>query len=231
MKVIGIIQPGRLGDLIILLPAVKYLSDQGNKIYWPVFSEYVEMFESVIDYVNFIPIDNNIYTCISSAYSELNKIRVDKIIDIAATFPGSIATAEYIDRGDGLKEPFDVFKYDILGVSIEEKWNLNINRNHEAEDVLFNKLVKADKYAVVNLRHSGGMVNANIDQSGGQIITVTDDYNIFHWIKILENASTIAMVDSSMFNLVEQLNIDCKKFLFKKADGRLPSIRNDWVIV
>jgi ADP-heptose:LPS heptosyltransferase len=34
---LGIIQPGKLGDIIIVLPAAKYLHDKGYKVYWPVY--------------------------------------------------------------------------------------------------------------------------------------------------------------------------------------------------
>ena len=71
MNKIGIVQPGKLGDLIILLPAAKYLHDKGNKVYWPIYSQYVKMFEEVVDYVNFIPVSNNVYTCIKESYKAL----------------------------------------------------------------------------------------------------------------------------------------------------------------
>ena len=66
------------------------------------------------------------------------------------------------------------------------------------------------------------------------IILSTDDYNIFYWLKILENAHTIALVESSMSNLVEQFSFDCNKILFRKIDNyfmKLPVMKNKWKIV
>ena len=156
MGKIGIIQPGRLGDLIILLPAIKYYADRGSEVYWPVFDTYVDMFKEVVNYANFIPISNDVYKCIPESYQKLKELNIENIKDIAFTFPGSTATEEYVKRGDGLEDPFDMIKYDMLDVPFDEKWNLNLNRNLEIENNLFNKLVKQPKYAVVNLKYSGG---------------------------------------------------------------------------
>jgi hypothetical protein len=227
---LGIIQPGRLGDIIILLPAMKYLADKGYKVYWPIFKQYAWMFEHTIDYVNFIPITNDIYNCVGESYKVLSELGITDIKDVAATFPGSRATDAYVAAGDGLVQPFDVFKYNRLAVPIDEKWKLELARDHEAESKLYDELVKEDKYALVNLNHSKGRIDCRIEY-GGQIIETNDSHNIFHWIKIIENASVIAVVDSSLANLIEQLNISCKKTLFKKADSRLPSIRNKWDIL
>jgi len=226
----GIIQPGRLGDLIILLPAAKYLSTLGHQVYWPIFEKYVWMFEEVVDYVKFIPIYDNTYTAVKQSYNELNKISGIRIIDVAATFPESTSTDEYVKCGDGLIEKFDAFKYRKLNVPLNEKWNLTINRNYKREDELYNILVTNEKYALINLKHSKGSANPILESSDGQIIHTTEDYNIFHWIKLIEKATTIVMVDSSMANLVEQLNIKTKKFLISKGDNRLPTLRNNWII-
>ena len=231
MNKLGIIQPGRLGDLIILLPAMNYLNKEGYQIYWPVFSKYVKMLKEVVDYVNFLPVSDNVYTCVEEAYKILKLNNVKEIKDIAATFPGSTSTNEYVELGDGLIQLFDVFKYNKLEVPIEEKWNFVINRNYEEEAKLYTKLVTNRKYAVVNLKHSKGELNYNFDIKGGQLIKMTEDYNIFYWLKILENATTIALVESSVSNLVEQMNIDCKKILFTKDDKRLPTFKNGWKII
>ena len=92
---IGIIQPGRLGDLVILLPAAKYYADRGYTVYWPIMSQYVEMFSEVIDYVTFISVSNDIYKCVPEAYTILNNIDDIHIVDVAATFPGSESTTTW----------------------------------------------------------------------------------------------------------------------------------------
>ena len=140
----------------------------------------------------------------------------------------------YVALGDGKIQPFDLFKYNLLNVPIEEKWNFQINRNYKEEENLYNKLVKNKKYAVVNLKHSRGKLNYKFDFKDGQLIEMNEKYSIFYWLKILENATTLALVESSISNLVEQLNISSKKILFKKEDNhimKLPVMRNKWQII
>tara|TARA_R100001594_G_scaffold138246_1_gene181761 strand:+ start:473 stop:1171 length:699 start_codon:yes stop_codon:yes gene_type:complete len=230
-KSIGIIQPGKIGDIIILLPAAKYYHDRGYKVYWPIYDTYIDMFREVIEYVNFLPVTNNVYTCINEAYSKLKEKSVTNIKDVAATFPDSTSTEEYVRLGDGLTQNFDIFKYNILDVPIDEKWNFSIKRDSLKENSVYQKLVKNNKYAVVNLKHSMGVVNVNLDFGSGQVIYVNEEYNLFHWLTVLEKATTIALVDSAMSNLVEQMNINCKKILFTKHDKRLPVLKNKWKIV
>jgi hypothetical protein len=229
---IGIIQPGRLGDIVILLPAAKYLHDQGFEVVWPIFREYVSMFSEVVNYVKFIPVSNNVYTCVNEAYAYFVANGIQNIKDVAATFPGSECTEEYVKCGDGLlDEKFDQFKYRLLDVPFDQKWNLTILRNENAEDELYNKYVTTAPYVVTALKHSKGRINVNLDTNGRSVVEVNDHHNIFHWLKILKNADVLALAESSLSNIVEQLNLPNKKFLFRKPDGRLPVLRNNWTII
>lgn len=234
MNKIGIIQPGRLGDMLILLPALKHLHDQGNAIVWPVFKNSIWMFSEVVDYINFVPIENDVYSAVKSSKDILTNIyKVDKIFDTAATFPGSTCTDAYVQSGDGDSMPYDVFKYNILGLPIDLKWNLRdcISRDMRKEEELYDKLVKNKKYAIVNPNCSSGRFEIKFDGKGGQIIEVTTQWNMFHWIKILENAQTIALLNSGMLCLVDQLNLSNKKIVFKIPNGKLPVLKNKWEII
>ena len=183
MKKIGIIQPGRLGDIIICLPIAKYYYDQGYQVYWPIFQNYYNDLNEVVDYVKFIPVTNDVYRCIEHAKITLSFIKNIKIFDIAATFPGSDSTEEYVAVGDGKgDETFDMFKYRLCEVPFEQKWNLVFNRNTEDEDYVFNKYVTTDKYNIVNLLHSKGKENLEI-QSKYPSIQVNTDHNFFPGLK------------------------------------------------
>ena len=111
MKRIGILQPGRLGDIIICLPIAKHYFDLGYKVIWPIFDILYPMCQPAIDYVTFLPVTNNVYECVKHSKVLLEENKVDYIFDIAATFPNSSCTEEYVILGDGLKElKFDKFK-------------------------------------------------------------------------------------------------------------------------
>lgn len=232
MRKIGIIQPGAIGDIINLLPAMKYLKEtQDAHIIWPIREKYVWLFIEIVDYITFVPVTDNIHLCVNESYNILKNIyKVDEIFDIAATFPGSISTGEYIQRGEGDIEPYDSFKYYKLNVPVEEKWNLSIKRNYEKEDLLYNTLVKDAEYVVSCFTCSGGTYKINIDIGNRQLIEMNNNHNLFHWIKIFENAKAIILLNSGVLCLVNQLNIKTKKVVFKVPNGKLPLLTDDWEI-
>ena len=230
MKSVGIIQPGRLGDIIICLPIAKYYADKGYNVFWPVPGNYVTMLKEVIDYATFVPVIQDVYKCVPEAYEYFNKNITDKLFDIAATFPGSKCTEEYVNLGDGFgPEKFDEFKYRKAEVPFNLKWKLEYNRNIKKENDIYNLYVKEQNYDIVSTKHSKGKLNVTFN-SKNQIIELNENHNIFHWIKVLENAKTIAVVDSAPANLVEQLNISCKKIVLRKPGQPIPTFRNKWII-
>lgn len=234
MKKFGLIQPGRNGDLIILIPAMKHMHDMGYEIYWPIFENYIPMYKDLVNYINFIPVRNNVYTAVPESYDLLrNKYCVDTIVDVAATFPGSVCTEEYVRSGDGYGENYDAFKYRLLNIPIDIKWKFSecIVRNDERENIVRQAYVMSEKYVVANMTCSSGKVNVNIDTKGLPRIDVTMDYSMFDWIGILEKADTIVLLNSGMLCLVEQMNMTNRKIVLKIPNGRLPVLRNKWEII
>lgn len=229
-KSIGIVQPGKLGDIIICLPIAKYYHDLGYKVVWPIFSNFISMLTEVVDYAEFLPVSSNVYTCVGEVTQILESKNVDVVFDIAATFPGSKSTEEYVALGDGLTNlKFDRFKYNKCHVPFSEKWNLFFKRNDEKENLIIKDLVNQENYDIVNVNHSRGKLPVTFE-SKNQIIEVNEKYNIFHWVKILEKSQCIALVDSAMANLVEQLNLKNKKVLLLKPGHPTPTFKNEWKI-
>lgn len=230
MNTVGIIQPGKLGDIIICLPIAKYYANQGKHVIWPIFHNFVSMFKEVIDYVTFIPVTNNVYECVAQSKQVLHNYNVINIFDIAATFPGSMCTDEYVKLGDGIGDTkFDLFKYNKCNVPFDNKWDLVYNRNIEKENEIINDLVKQPKYDVVSTKHSQGEIPI-LFESKYQIINVNENYNIFHWRKIIEQANCVALVDSALANFVEQCNITTNKILIQKPGHPVPTFKNKWII-
>ena len=231
MKNLGIIQPGRLGDILICLPIAKFYNEQGYKVYWPIFENYVPIFSEAIDYVHFLPVASDIYSCVWQARGTFMNYEVTDIIDLAATFPGSTVTGQYVAEGDGFgKEKFDEFKYKIAKVPFSNKWTLDYKRDLKAEEELYNLYVKTDKYDVVGLTHSRGKVNKVIE-SKHQQIELNEKHNLLHWRKIFENAQNICLVDSAVSNFVEQINIKSKKILIQKQGQPIATYKNDWKLI
>jgi len=230
MSKIGIIQPGRLGDIIICLPIAKHYYDLGYNVIWPIFSKYYKDVQSVVDYVQFTPVVDNVYYCVEESRNILSRYDDITVFDIAATFPGSICTEEYVRLGDGFgDETFDQFKYRKCGVPFEKKWRLDINRKIKEEETVYNMYVKNNRYNVAGLAHSRGIVNLKIE-SNNPTIYINENHSFFSWIKVLENANNIVLVESAMSNLVEQLNLTNKKTLVTKPIQPRPVYKNNWNI-
>jgi hypothetical protein len=230
MKKIGLLQPGRLGDIVICLPIANYFYKKGYKIIWPVFENYINDLVNVVDYVNFIPVSNNIYQCINESKKAFSLYKNIQIYDIAATFPNSTCTEEYVKQGDGFGSvTFDRFKYNVCNVPFEEKWNLSIKRDVQDEEKVYNEMVKTSCYNILGLQHSQGKIDVEYISNYPNIL-INQKYNFFSWLKVLENAKSIILVDSAMSNLVEQMNLTNKKILITKPKQPQPYFKNNWII-
>jgi hypothetical protein len=230
MQKIGLLQPGRLGDIVICLPIAKHFYDQGHKVIWPIFHNYINDVTEVIDYVNFVPITNNVYECVKEANQIFNCYRNIKVLDIAATFPGSTCTEEYVKLGDGFGDTsFDRYKYQKSDVPFEEKWNLVFNRIKEQEDQVYHEVVTDLDYNIIGTTHSRGKMNIQFESKYTNI-EINQNYNFFSWYKVLENAKNIVLVDSAMANFVEQTNLPNKKIIITKPGQPRPHFKNNWIV-
>src|SRR3989442_14672685 len=54
---IAIIQPGKIGDIIICLPIAHYFHRR-QEVIWPIHKSLSPMFEAAVDYVKFIAVDS-----------------------------------------------------------------------------------------------------------------------------------------------------------------------------
>ena len=185
MKTIGIVQPGRLGDIIICLPIAKYYRDKGYEVVWPIFDYLVDMIQERVKYVKFIPVTSNVYKCVEESKKKLTEIHNIVIFDIAATFPGSDCTKEYVSLGDGFgEEKFDEFKYRKCSVPFEEKWNLNFIRSKEQEDQVYHDVVTNPDYNIIGTTYSRGKIDIQF-VSKYLNIEINQNYNFFSRKKII----------------------------------------------
>ena len=208
-KKIGLIQPGRVGDIIICLPIAKYFFDHGYEVVWPVQPSFASIFERA-PYVNVIQLDtdNNSYNAAKTFFEKEKNF--EKIIDLGIGF------GREQDSWNRSKLKFDEWKYAEAGVPIEEKYKLFIRREPEQE------LALAKDLGLDNFR-SGYMVTHSTSSFAkwdfmipdSVEIRQVDGYHLFDWLLIIENALQIYCVDSSICNLINQLDIGVGKRFIK----------------
>jgi hypothetical protein len=235
MKKLGIIQPGKIGDVIICLPIAKYYYNQGYEIIWPIYSQIINNFIEYVDYVKFVPI--NRLNCLES-YQVCYK-NCNTILDLSFNIPGSSSLNTHYFTNMNTEFSFDELKYQIANVPFKEKWNLEILRDRKKEDNLFDKLVTFESYDLIQEQSSDRFIKIDNNNSVVKIIPI-EGYSVFDWLKIVERANKHILIASSFLNLIDQLKIDnCHKCVVMKSgydgkplkDGHLrgfPRLNLDW---
>lgn len=241
-KKLGIILPGKIGDIIICLPIAKHYYDNGYDIYWPIYNELINNFKDYINYVNFIPTYSP--DRITESFNLVNKHNCE-VLDLSFTSPGSWHnenTKHYLSQKD---RSFDEFRYFLANVDFQKKWTLSIERKFEREEALYFNLVKKSRFCLIQKHSSDSKIEKDIDDSNyeGQIIEIKPySQSVFDWIGIIEKSERILLIESCFTNLIDQLGIKNNKqiLVMKKGyynelliDGRpkgLPILKNNWSI-
>jgi hypothetical protein len=214
MRRLGIIQPGKIGDIIICLPIAKWYADKGYEVFWPVDNSIINNFLGYVDYVKFIPIDFNCKT----AYQACYKIHCTTILDLAFCIPGANEfNAENYSKQDLFS--FDEFKYYIANVPFKQKWNLKIKRNEFNEQKLLNS-IGADFYFLVQDTSSDCRRLVNIEIDGYIRLDIDRRSNsVFDWIGALQQSKKLVLIESCFSNLVDQLGIKTQENILLLKHG------------
>lgn len=208
---IGIIQTRGIGDIVIALPIAKHFHDNSNEVFWPIDENFLPCFQEVAPWVNWIGVPRDAADFFfQTPLDLLVKKNVARTIVLYSYLSSNLGLADKLLQ-KALK--FDQYKYAVSNVPFSKKWTLEncLKRNLARENNLFDKLVKQEKYMVIHQQGSDFSKNFNVDdakEKGYQIIEVSEvTDNIFDWLKILENAKALVLIDSVFANLVEQLGI------------------------
>lgn len=233
-ETIAIIQPGRIGDIIICLPIAKYFHDYGYEVHWPVCAQYISLF-NYINYANPYDIGKDISRAYKNSLAVL-PLGINKI-DLAIGL-GSPYNKNWVDES---KLSFDKWKYKQASVPFSEKCNLKLYRKYDKESELANKLgIKFDEdYCVVH--SEGDNFECDIKTLKGKKIDLRPiaGFSLFDWIGILESAKAVYCIDSCVANLIEGLKLPCSKYFrprYEQYDKknmllRTPSLDESWNIM
>jgi hypothetical protein len=223
MKRLGIIQPGKIGDIIICLPIAKWYANKGYEVIWPLDKNIINNFLGYIDYVTFVPIDFDCFAAHQVCYNT----GCNKIIDLAFCVPNAnpFNTESYIKQDI---YSFDAYKYFIADVPFEEKWNLKINRNLEREQKLLQSLNK-DLYILVQDTSSdfNRPVSINDYSAATRIDIDRRTESVFDWIGAMEKAQQLILIESCFSNLADQLSIKTNKHVLLLKHGYYGSMLKD----
>lgn len=196
-------QPRGIGDILFIEPILRHLYNNGeNQIILPVAPEYMWIKE-YINYVEF-PSMNNFH--INYEKFDAGIINDDQhYIPMRFAMPivRGLAPHDYSDMYHTMLD-----KYRLLNLDIDLWKTLRWKRNFTKENELFNQIIKTNNYILVNTNFSGGNINLTLNQDK-EIINMNNipGYSLLDWAKIIENASEIHTVSTSILFMIETLSI------------------------
>jgi hypothetical protein len=246
MKKAIIIQPGKMGDLLLITPIAKYYYENGYQVDIPVFSNFKNFFNR-INYINCIDFDieldkieyhnstrmkmwemgktleqqlNSSYQydgfkksvlMFEKIYNLIEEKKYDLIIDPCWGFAGHRQTLEsmnIINESYKKNQKWITTKYKLSKVPLEKRYDFVWERDENKEDNLL-KFIKSyaykkygsEEYSVVHSYKSESLPNFSVKNPIN--FSYINGYEIYDWIKVLENAETIVCVDSCLSHFVE----------------------------
>lgn len=245
MKQLGIIQSRGLGDIVIALPIADHYHRQGYQIFWPICEEFIASFRTTVPWVQWIPVktDPQGRFFLETPLELLKDRGITKEEDILYLYQYLSSVPERTDPDLFAMMKFDQYKYAAVGLPFRLKWQLAdcVTRQPEREQALYEQLVHKQRYMVYQQRASDVSYDWDlswIDPEVQQIeITAATD-SIWDWLKIIEGAETMILIDSVYANIVDQMNLNpqADKYYARKwnrsVDGNPVLLQNwQWITV
>ena len=233
-KRLGIIQSRGLGDIVIALPIARHYYKEGWEIYWPILESFIPNVERHVPWVKWVPLEFDApgHYFYDIPLERLKNFKCDEILPLYQHLTGyDFSREKYFQYTS-----FDQYKYIRAGVPFLDKWKLAdcLVRDLSAEQALYDTLVTNPNYAVVHLEGSDhtAQFDATMIPSDWSTVYIREGMtpSIFNWIKIIENAQSIIMVDSCMANLTDQLGLGSDHYFIQRSHVGLTPVHNlPWV--
>ncbi len=100
--------------------------------------------------------------------------------------------------------------------------NFHISRDLDREKALENKLKLPKNFAFCNTDCSIGSFDLPVQTNLPLVRMSPMTDSLFDWVGVLHKASEIHTVDTSIFQLIKQLNLNVKKYFYHIGTGRSP---------
>jgi len=228
---LGIIQSRGMGDIIIALPIAHHYHKQGWDIYWPVCEPWRAQLSAVAPWVNWVSIqaDSGAFFY-DTPMQRLKNLKMDEILPLYQALTGH---PEFTSQPWFQHTSFDQYKYIRAGVPFKNKWLLRdcITRDLDREQQLFDRVNPQGPYVLTHLTSSEQTVRLpeGLIPPEYQVIAVTEEGWLFDWLTLVERAEALIMTDSSLANLVDQLEIPVEKYFIPQHHiGLTPVHGSDW---
>ena len=129
---------------------------------------------------------------------------------------------EFFLKNKDKKKTIDMLFYEQYNIKYSKRFEFTYwKRDLQSENKLYDRLVKNEDYIFIHDDPQRGFVisDKNVD-TNFQIIRNSNQYNIFDYAKILENAREIHVMESSIRCMLEFLNtINASHYLYNFING------------
>lgn len=197
-----------LGDILFIIPICKHFYDEGYNILFPVNKEFLNLKEN-FKFINFVD-----KTSLNIDYSNRNIVETDEYKILPIRF------ANDLSNGDTTKCMSDKYRY--VDLPLDMWYTLSWERNLEKENKLFYDVLKledGEKYNFINTSFSMTQnISINVENGLKNVnMLILDEYNILDWYKVIQNASTIHTVGTSLLFVLEVIDLKVDEInLYKK---------------
>jgi hypothetical protein len=189
-------QPGKVGDILKVLPVAKWYHYKGFQVEWNCPVEYHSMF-SYVDYVK--PVLFPDQSC--------------KVIDLSFGLNQKTALHRMWMNRKPTLDSFVTLKYELSEVPVSECFKLKYKRDEIKESALYDHFKITDEVPYI-LFHGSSDYGTPVDRLDTSIRVIdfkpVEGFTIFDWRKVIENAHEIHCIDSSLLNFVDVIDTDCK---------------------
>jgi hypothetical protein len=237
-RTIGIIQSRGIGDLIIALPIALSYKEQGyDEILWPICEEFVPGMQKMAPWITWIPLKTTRDGSFFYWHAEKNlKYRGCEHIVCLYQFLSNMPELSDPDLFPILK--FDQYKYAVAGVPFKNKQRLSecIVRNAAEEQRVYQQVVDPVAKGYIVVHDQGSDFKLKLDWSdaeaqGYQVVHIREGItdNPGDWLKVIEGAESLYLIDSCFANMVDGLDIHRDKWFIRRSKMDLtPVLLSDW---
>jgi hypothetical protein len=204
MSTLLVNQPFGCGDLIWEQTLVRRLAD-GRKILWPIFPHFVAGFCRAYPDINWVPFDSvpfdsnrlDHYTVDIGDYGSCEVIPLRHADTIMKVPYNRCMESKWIWANMDYRQ----WKEQAMWKRDEQKENelFQLLGCHEGDYNLINSIFGSYSQLKREIQVNNGLKNVHM--------TTIDSYSLFDYAKVIENASTINVVSSSILYLLELLDI------------------------
>lgn len=204
-KICLIRQPAGLGDIFFCQKIKKHFEDLGYKIIWPVIDEFLWLNEYLEGY----------YPSINSDFQFKEYYHGGNIINNDELFFLPLQDADRMVSGFKIMES----KYKLISLDYHDWSNyFNYNRNNSKEEELYYNvlnLTDESEYTLISNNYGSPPNFKKFPIANGEsnivYLDFIEDFTLFDWIKVIENANKIKMIDSSLNYILETLTLNAEQ--------------------